>query len=139
MLNYKIKSGNIMVHFGNVESSHECRSWAMGLFNNYALAYISWVIFKLKNFYLSSLNKFFLYPSHWDVLLVITKTNIHQPIKRAKQKHIQGLFAYQCQKNTKMSCKRLITWMCKTNLEARHKLLEAQQVKMRSNFIEKMK
>ncbi len=29
--------------------------------------------------------------------------------------------------------------MCKTNLEARHKLLEAQQVKMRSNFIEKMK
>jgi hypothetical protein len=29
--------------------------------------------------------------------------------------------------------------MCKTNPEARHKLLEAQQVKMGINFIEKMK
>jgi hypothetical protein len=29
--------------------------------------------------------------------------------------------------------------MCKTNPEAIHKLLEAQQVKMGSNFIEKMK
>lgn len=87
-----------MVHVGNVESSCECCSWAMGLFNNCALACISWVIFKLKKFYLSSLSKFFLYPSHWDVLLVITKTNIHQPIKRAKKKRVQGLFAYQCQK-----------------------------------------
>jgi hypothetical protein len=116
---------------------HHEHSWWMGPFNNFTSTYISWVVLKLKNFSFTK-NQVLSLPMP---IIFFVCDNMEQYLSLLDDVRI---FCAKTRMNKElqhddfhdMSTSKLVNYLCRADLEANQKLLEAQKVNMenRKNY-----